>query len=102
MPNSILLKENGRNILLKTIRSSSDPKELIILKEKAKQEDDRFKGRVSLFVFEKDVQNESFISELNNAQILTIGPELVFGKVYDHIGYNKVNNDLFRHLVTEL
>jgi hypothetical protein len=57
----ILLKENGRNILLKTIRSSSDPKELIILKEKAKQEDDRFKGRVSLFVFEKDVQNESFI-----------------------------------------
>jgi hypothetical protein len=44
----------------------------ILLKEKAKQEDDRFKGQVSLFVFEKDVQNESFISELYNAQIRTI------------------------------
>lgn len=95
----ILLKENGRNKLIKTIGSSSDPKELVILKEKAKQEIDRLKGQVSLFVFEKDVQIESFISELSNAQIRTIGPELVFGKVHDHIGYNKVNNDLFRHLV---
>lgn len=95
----ILLKENGRNKLLKTIGSSSDPKELLILNEKAKQELERLKGQVSLFVFEKDVQIESFISELSNAQIRTIGPELVFGKVYDHIGYNKVNNDLFRHLV---
>jgi transposase len=95
----ILLKENGRNKLLKTIGSSSDPKELMILNEKAKQEVDKLKGQVSLFVFEKDVQIESFISELSNAQIRTIGPELIFGKVYDHIGYNKVNNDLFRHLV---
>jgi transposase len=95
----ILIKENGRNKLLKTIGSSSDPKELMILNEKAKQEVDRLKGQISLFVFEKDVQIESFISELSNAQIRTIGPELIFGKVYDHIGYNKVNNDLFRHLV---
>lgn len=95
----ILIKENGRNKLLKTIGSSSDPKELMILNEKAKQEVDRLKGQVSLFVFEKDVQIESFISELCNSQIRTIGPELIFGKVYDHIGYNKVNNDLFRHLV---
>lgn len=48
----------------KIIRSSSDPKELMILKEMGKQEDHRFKGQISLFVFEKDVQNESFISEL--------------------------------------
>jgi transposase len=95
----ILIKENGRNKLLKTIGSSSDPKELMILNEKAKQEVDRLKGQVSLFVFDKDVQIESFISELSNTQIRTIGPELIFGKVYDHIGYSKVNNDLFRHLV---
>lgn len=36
---------------------------------------------------------------MSNAQIRTIGPELVFGKVYNHIGYNKINSDLFRHLV---
>lgn len=95
----ILLKENGRNKLLKTIGSSSDHKELMILNEKAKQELERIRGQFSLFIFEKDVQIESFISELSNAQIRTIGPELIFGKIYNHIGYNKVNNDLFRHLV---
>jgi transposase len=95
----ILLKENGRNKLLKTIGSSSDPKELLILHEKAKQELERMQGQLSLFVFEKDIQIESFLSELSNAQIRTIGPELIFGKIYDHIGYNKVNSDLFRHLV---
>lgn len=48
----------------------------MILKEKAKQDVDILKGQVSLFVFEKDVQIESFISELCNAQIRTIGLEL--------------------------
>lgn len=95
----ILLKENGRNRLIKSIGSSSDQKELTILTEKAKQELNRLKGQSSLFVFEKDVQIESFLSELSNGQIRTIGPELVFGKVYNHIGYNKINSDLFRHLV---
>ena len=45
-------------MLLKTIRSSSNPKELMIIKENAKQEGGRFNGQVSLFVFEKDVQND--------------------------------------------
>jgi hypothetical protein len=89
----ILLKENGRNRLIKSIGSSSDQKELTILTEKAKQELNRLKGQSSLFVFEKDVQIESFLSELRNGQIRTIGPELVFGKVYNHIGYNKINSD---------
>jgi len=95
----ILLKESGCNKLLKTMGSSSDTKEIMILKERARQELERLKGQVSLFVFKKDLHIESFISELSNAQIRTIGPELIFGKVYDHIGYNKVNNDLLRHLV---
>ena len=95
----ILIKENGRNRLIKSIGCSTDPKELAILNERAKQELERLRGQSSMFVFEKDIHIESFISELSNAQIRTIGPELVFGKVYNHIGYNKINSDLFRHLV---
>ena len=95
----ILIKENGRNRLVKSIGSSTDQKEIKILKEKAKLELERLKGQSSLFVFERDVQIESFLSEVSNAQIRTIGPELIFGRVYDHIGYNKVKYDLFRHLV---
>ncbi|HRN47142.1 MAG TPA: hypothetical protein PK110_02340 [Niabella sp.] len=39
---------------------------------------------------EQDASLEQFISEVSNAQIRTIGPELVFGKIYNHIGYNKI------------
>lgn len=53
----------------------------------------------SLFVFEKDTLIESFLSEVQNAQIRTIGPELVFGKVFDFIGFNTISDPLFRHLV---
>jgi len=95
----ILIKENGRNRLIKSIGCSTEPKELAILNERAKQELERLRGQSNLFIFEKDIHIESFISELSNAQIRTIGPELVFGKIYNHIGYNKINSDLFRHLV---
>ena len=30
---------------------------------------------------------------------MTIGPELIFGRVYDHIGFSSVGEELFRHLV---
>jgi transposase len=53
----------------------------------------------SLFVFEKDALIESFLSEVGNAQIRTVGPELVFGRIFDHMGFDSVNEDLFRHLV---
>ena len=52
-----------------------------------------------MFVFEKDTLIESFVSELSNSQIRTVGPELVFGKIYDFIGYNQIDEELFRHLV---
>jgi len=52
-----------------------------------------------LFLFEKDILLTSFLSEIQNGQIRTIGPELVFGKVFDSIGFNSINEPLFRHLV---
>ena len=36
---------------------------------------------------------------LHNASIRTLGPEIVFGKIYDHIGFGVINEELFRHLV---
>jgi hypothetical protein len=51
----ILINENGRNRLIKSIGCSTDPKELAILNERAKQELERLRGQSSLFVFEKDI-----------------------------------------------
>lgn len=95
----LISKSSEKYKLVKTIGSSSDEQQIAILLGKAKQEIHKIKNQSSLFVFEKDALIESFVSELKNAQIRTIGPELVFGKIYDHIGYNVIDNHLFRHLV---
>lgn len=34
-----------------------------------------------------------------NSQLQTIGPELIFGALYDRIGYGRIDSDMFRHLV---
>jgi len=42
---------------------------------------------------------ESAFSALENASIRTVGPELIFGKIYDKIGFGAIKEPLFRHLV---
>lgn len=95
----IILKSQGRYKVLKSFGSSLDPETISGLVLKAKQEIKRMEATPSLFVFEKDVLVESFLSEVENAQIRTIGPELVFGKIFDFIGFGAIDEALFRHLV---
>lgn len=95
----IVSKSQGKNKVIKSLGCSSDSAVLFKLELKAKQEIQRLESNPSLFVLEKDILIESFLSEVQNGQIRTIGPELVFGKVFDHIGFNTVNEPLFRHLV---
>ena len=95
----IISKTSGKYKVIKSIGSSTDPQAILGLELKAKQELLRLKATSSLFVSEKDVLIESFLSDVENGQIRTIGPELVFGKIFDHIGFNALNEELFRHLV---
>ncbi len=73
--------------------------EIEFLYQRARQEVRMLEGSGSLFVDEDDVKIESFISSLSNDSVQVIGPELIFGKIYDSIGFNKIESDLFRHLV---
>jgi hypothetical protein len=41
---------------------------------------------------------ENFIEHLSNAQIKTIGPELIFGALFDCIGFNSIKDKMFRHI----
>jgi len=41
---------------------------------------------------------ENFVESLANAQIRTIGPELIFGALFDRIGFNSIPDKLFRHI----
>lgn len=95
----IITKSKGKYKVVKSLGSSIDPTVIFGLELKAKQEIQRMESNPSLFVFEKDTLIESFLSEVQNAQIRTIGPELVYGKVFDFIGFNTISEPLFRHLV---
>lgn len=45
-----------------------------------------------------DLAIESFVASLTTAQIRTIGPELIFGALFDRIGFNAIEEELFRHI----
>lgn len=95
----IITKNSGHYKVLKTLGSSSEEQGIAMLLEQGRNEIKRLEAQTSLFISQEDVLVESYISNLANSQIKTIGPELVYGKIYDYIGYQQVKEDLFRHLV---
>lgn len=56
-------------------------------------------GQGGLFVSKEDTDIEVFLKNLSNSNVQVIGPELVFGKIYDSLGFNAIKEELFRHLV---
>ena len=50
-------------------------------------------------IYEEEDVIDGFVSSLNNAQVQVAGPELVFGTLYDRIGYGAIQNRMFRNIV---
>lgn len=80
-------------MVIKTIGSSKDSHEINRLYHKALHELPRLYG-ATLF----DQIQEPEISELSNDNIRVVGPELVFGKIFQHIGFSAIHDPLFRDL----
>jgi transposase len=95
----VIQKINGRYKVVKTIGSATTQQEIEKLTNLARQEIDRLSGQPKLFVSESDAAIEQAFSVLENASIRTLGPEIIFGKIYDHIGFGAIQEELFRHLV---
>jgi hypothetical protein len=85
----IVSKKGGRYKVIKTLGSAHSEQEIEFLYQRARQELQRIKGTTSLFVNRDDAKLESFISTLKNFQVQVIGPELIFGRIYDDIGLTK-------------
>jgi transposase len=95
----IVSKSSGKYKLIKTIGSGRTEQELQKLTYQAKQELERLNQQPKLFISEMDSIVEHVFSAMDNASIKTIGPELIFGKIYDYIGFGLIKDELFRHLV---
>jgi len=95
----IIQKSRGKYKVLKTIGSGRNEQDLIKLIYLGKQEIERLSQQSELFVWENDLQIEQIFSNLSNASIRIVGPEIIFGKIYDRIGFGAIKEELFRHFV---
>jgi hypothetical protein len=95
----IVSKEDGRLVVVETLGYVRTSAEVLQLKSKGEQRILEIQGKRSLFMSDLDYGISNLISSLSNSTVQTIGPELIFGQLYDAVGYNYVDNDMFRHLV---
>jgi transposase len=56
--------------------------------------------QLTLNLFDQNMGKEIHaVEDLGNDDIRVVGPELVFGRIFDRIGYNQIPESLFRDLV---
>lgn len=95
----VLEKRGRNNVLVKSMGSSRDEKEIERMVEQAKTFIKQRKGSLyNLFNPPENPSADEIISDISNNQISVVGPEAVFGKLFDHVGYGEVGG-LFRPLV---
>ncbi|MDI6805024.1 MAG: transposase, partial [Bacteroidota bacterium] len=95
----IISKDGGKYKVVKTLGTGKTEQEIEFLYQKARQYLQELQGEITLFVNRDDALIESYLSTIKNGQIQVIGPELIFGRIYDAIGFGQVKEELFRHLV---
>lgn len=97
----IISKRHGRYIVAQTIGCATDPDEIMKLLLIAKDAITNPGYQQKLFSTKSsdDLAIENFLEKIANSDIHTVGPELIFGSLFDRIGFNIVPNELFRHIV---
>lgn len=95
----IVSKSRGKYKVVKSLGSATTRQEIEKLTQLAQQEIERLSEPPSLFSSPDDILVEKVFESLDNSSIQTVGPELIFGKIFDYIGFHRVGEELFRHLV---
>ena len=92
-------KEGSKQIHVRSIGSSSDPEEIKVLEQRARQELDILLHQASLDL--SYPQDKKFITTFIDSirKIEIAGYELILGKLFKEIGFDVIKEDLFRHLV---
>lgn len=93
----VIDKSSGRYRLLKTIGSSANKIEVDLLYEEGKQWIKDHTGAQELDFTDYRKHTELVLQGLE--EISVHGPELLLGKLFDQIGFDQINEDLFKQLV---
>lgn len=95
----IIQKIKGKSKVVRTIGCADTEQEIERLWYIGKQEMSRISNQSKLFTSEVDTLVEQAFGMLSNSSICTIGPEIIFGKIFDHLGFGAIDKEMFRHLV---
>lgn len=96
----IIDKSSGSYRVIKTVGSSSDPDEIAYLRKKAYTIIPTLIGQTSIdFWSDSTKEFVRNLKQVKTSQVQVEGPEKVFGKIFDDIGFGAIEQDLFRHLV---
>lgn len=98
----ILKKQGGRKKLVETVGCSKDSETISGLTIKAKARIAELNPQLS-FVGMLDSARDKIILEYlkcsSQPSVKTVGPELILGKIFNSIGFNKIQDELFKDIV---
>ncbi len=96
----VIDKSNGYHVV-RTIGAARDPAEVGRLVEEGKAFIARQSKQYALFPLNEhdNAVVLDFVQTLENASIRTMGPELIFGRLFDEIGFAVIPEKLFRDIV---
>ena len=96
----IIDKSSGSYRVAKTVGTSSDPDEITYLRKKAYSIIPTLIGQTSIDFWSESTKDfVRKLREVKTSQVAVDGPERIFGKIFDDIGFGVIKQDLFRHLV---
>jgi transposase len=97
----VIRKQHGKYVVVRSFGSSKDPNELKILIQSARNFVGNPSEQIPLIatLSDDDITIKSFLGNLTNSSIRAIGPELIFGTIFDNIGFNAIQENIFRHIV---
>ena len=96
----IIDKSSGQYRVIKSLGASKDPKRIEYLWRQAHIIIPELTGQTSFdFQTDHDKTVDQYMSNTKSLRVRVVGPEIVFGSLFDDIGFNKIEDELFRHLV---
>jgi len=93
----VIDKSSGSYKVVKSMGSSVDPQQINQLVRRAHQWISHQLGQSEFDFYDEKKLYSSFISGIQ--QVTVAGTELLLGRIFDQIGFNQINDDLFRYLV---
>ena len=98
----VVAKAGGRYRVQKSFGSSCDEAVLAVLERKARQWADEQEFGEALFAPDGAAEYDAVMAGIGQDQLRLVGPDLVYGRLFDKIGFNAVrtsDDDIFKSLV---